>query len=199
MGRPDDKADRRRAQLAESALVTLSELGYARTSVRDIAQNSPFSHGVLHYYFKDKADLILEAVRLYGTRCAQRYDDILASADTAEELLTGFGARLGESLTTDATNHRFWYDIRVQCLYDPAYQSEILAIDALLESMLWQVVERFAVLSERKVALPSVVVYGCLDGVFQKALLDHLAGLEGVQDALAEAVQGALPLFLAVE
>jgi TetR/AcrR family transcriptional repressor of bet genes len=199
VGRPDGKTDQRRAQLAESALQTLSEFGYARTSVRDIAQNSKFSHGVLHYYFKDKAELILEAVRLYGTRCVRRYDDLLATAVTGDELLTGFGARLAESLAADATKHRFWYDIRIQCLFDPAYQREILAIDGLLEEMVWRVVKRLAVLSERKVALPSVVVYGCLDGVFQKALLDHLAGVEGAPEALAEAVQGALPLFLDVE
>lgn len=54
-----DKFAERRAQLAASALQTLSELGYARTSLRDIAQNSEFSHGVLHYYFSDKVDLII--------------------------------------------------------------------------------------------------------------------------------------------
>ncbi|NYK22901.1 TetR/AcrR family transcriptional regulator, partial [Salmonella enterica subsp. enterica serovar Typhimurium] len=42
------KHEDRRDQLAESALVTLGKLGYAKTSLRDIAQHSPFSHGVLH-------------------------------------------------------------------------------------------------------------------------------------------------------
>ena len=58
-----DKFAERRVELAEAALQTLSELGYARTSLREIAQNSVFSHGVLHYYFKDKADLITCCVR----------------------------------------------------------------------------------------------------------------------------------------
>src|ERR1700750_1707183 len=57
--RPVEKFNERRAELAEAALQTLSELGYARTSVREIAQNSAFTHGVLHYYFRDKVDLIL--------------------------------------------------------------------------------------------------------------------------------------------
>ena len=42
--RPVDKFAERRAELAEAALQTLSELGYARTSVREIAQNYRFSH-----------------------------------------------------------------------------------------------------------------------------------------------------------
>jgi len=58
-----DKFAERRAQLAVAALQTLAELGYARTSLRDIAQNSEFSHGVLHYYFSDKFELITFCVR----------------------------------------------------------------------------------------------------------------------------------------
>ena len=63
-----DKFADRRAQLANSALLTLSELGYARTSLREIAQNSEFSHGVLHYYFTDKVDLIMHCVKQYKGR-----------------------------------------------------------------------------------------------------------------------------------
>ena len=51
-----DKYEERRAELAAATLQTLSELGYARTSLREIAHNSSFSHGVLHYYFRDKVD-----------------------------------------------------------------------------------------------------------------------------------------------
>ena len=60
-----DKFAERRAQLADAALQTLAELGYARTSLREIAQNSQFSHGVLHYYFNDKVDLIIESVKQF--------------------------------------------------------------------------------------------------------------------------------------
>jgi len=197
--RGPDQADHRREQLAESALLTLSEQGYARTSVRDIAQNSPFSHGVLHYYFKDKAELITEAVRLYKTRCAQRYDGVIAAATTPDELLDGFAAKLIESLVEEAHFHRLWYDLRTQGMYVAKYQPAVLAIDELLEDMTWRVVSRFAELSHREVGLPSPVVYACLDGVFQKALLDHLSGKPDVPETLAATARGALPLFLAAE
>src|SRR5882724_4138226 len=58
-----DKFSARRIELAEAALETLAELGYARTSLREIAQKSEFTHGVLHYYFSDKVDLICCCVR----------------------------------------------------------------------------------------------------------------------------------------
>ena len=75
-----DKFAERRAQLADAALQTLAELGYARTSLREIAQNSQFSHGVLHYYFSDKEDLLTHCVRQYEAACVTRYDEIVAAA-----------------------------------------------------------------------------------------------------------------------
>ena len=89
-----DKFAERRAQLAAAALQTLAEQGYARTSLRDIAQNSDFSHGVLHYYFSDKFELITYCVRQYKAECVQRYDSIVASAGSAAELKRGFAAAM---------------------------------------------------------------------------------------------------------
>ena len=67
-----DKFSARRIELAEAALETLAELGYARTSLREIAQKSEFTHGVLHYYFSDKVDLICCCVRHYKAKCVTR-------------------------------------------------------------------------------------------------------------------------------
>ena len=80
---PADKHDERRDQLAESALRTLGERGYARTSLREIANNSEFSHGVVHYYFADKLELIVYSVRYYKARCVTRYDGVVAESTTA--------------------------------------------------------------------------------------------------------------------
>src|SRR5688572_10082054 len=88
-----DKIERRRIALAESALKTLGELGYARTSLREIANSSEFTHGVVHYYFRDKIDLISYCVRYYKTKCARRYDEVVETATTGDELVTGFLAR----------------------------------------------------------------------------------------------------------
>src|SRR5579862_7186532 len=95
---PVDKFNERRAELAEAALQTLSELGYARTSLREIAQNSAFTHGVLHYYFDDKIDLILCSVRQYKARCVKRYDSVVAQARSVNELVDGFLDALARTL-----------------------------------------------------------------------------------------------------
>jgi AcrR family transcriptional regulator len=172
----DHKFAERRAELGEAALTTLAELGYARTSLREIALNSEFSHGVLHYYFTDKLDLILCSVRQYKARCVKRYDDVTTSATGYDELLDGFVAALGDTLRNEAPLHRLWYDLRAQSLFEEAFRADVAEIDKSLEKMIWRVLSRLAEISGQPVRLPSPVAYAMFDGLFQQALLKHLSG-----------------------
>jgi AcrR family transcriptional regulator len=171
-----DKFGERRAELAEAALQTLSELGYARTSLREIAQNSVFSHGVLHYYFNDKIDLILCCVRQYKARCVTRYDEVVASSRTYDELVAGFLKVLGETVRNEGHLHRLWYDLRSQSLFEEAFRADVLEIDKSLEDMIWRIMSRFAELTDEPQQMPPSVLYAVLDGLFQQCLLKHLSG-----------------------
>jgi AcrR family transcriptional regulator len=181
-----DRFAERRAQLAEAALQTLGELGYARTSLREIAQNSEFSHGVLHYYFTDKVDLITACVRQYKARCVTRYDAVVTGSTTADGLREGFGAALVATMRDEAPMHRLWYDLRSQSMFEEAFRADVRAIDASLEQMVWRVVSRYAVLAQVEVAVAPALAYAALDGLFQQALLRHLAGDEGAADHLLD-------------
>ncbi|MFF9773251.1 TetR/AcrR family transcriptional regulator [Streptomyces sp. NPDC013978] len=171
-----DKFAERRAQLAASALRTLSELGYARTSLREIAQNSEFSHGVLHYYFRDKVELITYCVRQYKAECVTRYDGIVATADSAPALKEGFAEAMAGTLRDDAAMHRLWYDLRNQSLFEESFRDDVLDIDQSLERMIWRIVSQYANLVASPVAVSSPVAYALFDGLFQQALLRHLSG-----------------------
>ncbi len=191
-----DKFAERRAQLAAAALQTLAELGYARTSLREIAQNSEFSHGVLHYYFSDKIELITCCVRQYKAECVKRYDGIVATATTPDELRRDFGAVMAGTLRAEATMHRLWYDLRNQSQFDDAYRADVQDIDLSLERMIWRIVSRFAELSATPCALTPRAAYAVYDGVFQHALIRHLAGDAGAAAALELDVQRVLDLVV---
>ncbi len=192
-----DKFAERRAQLAAAALQTLAELGYARTSLRDIAQNSEFSHGVLHYYFSDKFELITYCVRQYKAECVKRYDSIVATAGSAAELQRGFGAAMAATLREDARLHRLWYDLRNQSLFDEAFRTDVQEIDQSLERMIWRILTKFADLSGTPLAVTSPVAYAMFDGLFQHALISHLAGSTSAAPDLDENVQRVLDSAIA--
>jgi AcrR family transcriptional regulator len=173
-----DKFAQRRAQLANSALRTLAELGYARTSLREIAQNSEFSHGVLHYYFRDKVDLITYCVRQYKAATMSRYDQVLVSSVTPEDLRERFIDGMATSLVRDADMHRLWYDLRDQSMFEESFRDDVREIDRGIERMIGRIVGHYAQLSGLRLAVPSRFIYALVDGVFQHALLSHLAGDE---------------------
>jgi AcrR family transcriptional regulator len=179
-----DKFAERRAQLADAALQTLAELGYARTSLREIAQNSQFSHGVLHYYFSDKQDLLTHCVRQYEAACVTRYDEIVASARSADELKRGFSMAMAQTLRTDAPMHRLWYDLRNQSLFEESFRADVLEIDQRREEMIWRVLSRYAEFAGVTLALSPAAAYAILDGLFQQALLHQLAGDEEAAELL---------------
>lgn len=195
--RPADKFDARRDELAESALETLGDLGYARTTLRQIASKSEFSHGVVHYYFQDKLELVIYSVRYYKARCVTRYDSVVAGSATADGLLSAFAARLAETLREEAPMHRLWYDLRTQSMFDDQLRDAVTVIDKTLEEMIWRVVSRYAELAGRPAALEPPVAYGMLDGLFQQALLAYVSGQAGVLTALESQVRAVLPLMLA--
>jgi AcrR family transcriptional regulator len=188
-----DKYSARRAELADAALHTLSELGYARTSLREIAQGSGFSHGVLHYYFRDKVDLITQCVKHYKAQCVLRYDQVVADASTADELAKGFALGLAATAREDGSVHRLWYDLRSQSMFDDSFRTDVIEIDDSLQRMVWRVISRYAELAGAPVTLSPSATYATLDGLFQQALLRHLAGSQTALEDLSADVLTLLP------
>lgn len=182
------KIEDRRAELADATLQTLAELGYARTSLREIANNSPYSHGVLHYYFQDKVDLIIYGVRRYKAQCATRYDGIVATSTSTGELELAFADAMARTLVEDADMHRLWYDLRSQALFDEALRSDVVEIDSLLEDMIWRVLTRWFHLAGRTPSIGRSTAYTALDGTFQRALLRHLTGEADAAETLRDEV-----------
>ena len=190
---PVDKFEDRRRELADAALLTLADLGYARTSLRTIAENSPFSHGLLHYYFADKVELITYCVRRYKAACVQRYEGVVAEAATPEQLAVACGDGLAATLGDAPLMHRLWYDLRSQSMFEEAFRDDVAEIDESLEQMIWRMVIAYADITESKPTCSPSEAYAMFDGLFQQALLRHLAGSATALDDLRRACSELLP------
>ena len=195
--RPADRYDERRDQLAESALKTLGELGYARTSLREIANNSEFTHGVVHYYFRDKIDLISYCVRYYKTKCARRYDEVVETATSGEELVTGFLAKMTQTLVDETPMHKLWYDLRAQSMFEEQLRPDVEAIDKLLEEMIWRILGRYADLTASTPTVDAPTAYALVDGLFEQAVVGYAANPDKTPDLLTDRLLQVLPKLVA--
>lgn len=193
---PIDKYEMRRVELAEAGLKTLGELGYAKTSMRDIAEKSDFTHAVLHYYFADKTDLICYSIKYFKTKCVTRYDLVIEKATTRDQLLQGFIKRLSETLLEETQMHSLWYDLRSQALFEPRFRDVVTEIDQSLQEMIWRIVVRYAELGGGNPILTSDSVYALLDGLFQKYLIRIVSSEIEQVDQLLEEVRHVLPLLV---
>jgi AcrR family transcriptional regulator len=189
-----DKFAGRRDELASAAIQTLSQLGIARTSLREIAQNSAFSHGVLHYYFNDKIELITYCVQRYKAECVQRYDGVVATSDSPEAIMRGFGAEMAATLRDDWVTHRLWYDLRNYSQYETTFRDDVADIDASLERMIWRIVTRFTQLAGTRPALSPRTTYAVFDGLFRNALNAHIGGDKRACGALKQDARRLLEL-----
>lgn len=187
-----DKFARRRRELADAAVTAVAERGFANTGLRDVAAHTGLSLGLLHYYFDGKDDLIGQAIWQYKSECARRYDPIVATAQTASELVERFGDEISATLRDEADMHRLWYDLRNQALFDTGFRDRIVAIDQLLTDMVWAVVTRHAELEGRTPTVDRSTAYALFDGIFLNALIGYLRGDLDAIDRLRVASIGLL-------
>jgi len=83
---PEQKEDKG-TRILQAALTVLSKNGYEKATINDIADAAKLSRGLLHYYFKDKEDLVAKALE-YGF--GPMWDSSvgkLSNARSAEELV----------------------------------------------------------------------------------------------------------------
>jgi AcrR family transcriptional regulator len=188
-----DKFEERRRELADAALLALADLGYARTSLRTIAEHTKFSHGLLHYYFADKVELITYCVRRYKAACVQRYEGGVGEAASPGELAAACADGLATALEEAPLMHRMWYDLRTQSMFEEAFREDVAEIDKSLEDMIWRNVRAYADLTGDEPNCAPPEAYALFDGLFQQALLRHLAGAQEALDDLRSRVRDLLP------
>lgn len=181
------KRDEKKRQIADSAITALQELGYANTSLRDIAANSDMSLGILHYYFEDRTDLIIYCVRLYKQDFVE---GILAALDGAmgrRSVIDTLSGALAMSIAQDAATHRLWYDIRNQALFDDTFRP----VTAEIEALLIAVVSTAFTQSGQPVPPMIGIQFALLDGVFRHLLQDQVNG-RGQNASALKAIFGSV-------
>lgn len=165
------KRARKRDELADSAIAALKQLGYARTSLRDIAELSGVAVGTLHYYFEDKVDLITYCVGRYKSGFMEEMQSILAAEVAPDQLAERFVKGLALSIRRDAETHRLWYDIRSQAMFDPGFNEIVSEIEDALVALVAEFLARTG-----QTAMDASTAYLMLDAVFRFHLQKFLAG-----------------------
>ncbi len=83
------KKDQKIDAILSSTVQLLAEKGYAETSIADIASHAKVYKSLLHYYFKDKEDLVSKALASRSNIMIQPAKETLSNVSSIEELVEG--------------------------------------------------------------------------------------------------------------
>lgn len=72
-------------RILEAAVLVLAEKGYENATIKDIARKANVNWGLLHYYFKDKEDLVVQALDFASYAILQSTSQLFASGKSTEE------------------------------------------------------------------------------------------------------------------
>lgn len=67
MPRPSNRAQRRE-EIANALMKVMARKGYEGAALSDVAAEARLTQGLIHYHFKDKMEILLEAQRMLMTR-----------------------------------------------------------------------------------------------------------------------------------
>lgn len=169
-----NKFEARRKSLADSTLATLGKNSYANTSMRDIAAEAGVSLGTLHYYFVDKSELLTYCVRSFKREFIQNVIDGCEAAESFEELTTIFFKLCADSMISEYQEHRVWFDIRSQALYEPDFVPLRIEIERELENLF----RAFIVAGEKytgcKVTMKTDRIGWMFEGLFETQLFNYI-------------------------
>lgn len=186
------KRDEKKRKIAESAIEALKELGYANTSLRDIAANSDMSLGMLHYYFDDRSDLIIYCVQIYKQEFVRKIFEALERANDRAQVIDAFSEALVVSIVDDEMTHRLWYDIRTQAMFDDTFRPIVAEIEAMLIDIVRTALRKAGQESPADVELQ----YALLDGVFRFLMQGQISGAPLTRDELKLILKNLLERFL---
>ena len=166
--RKSRKREEKRRQIAASAIEALTQLGYANTSMRDIASVSDMSLGMLSYYFGDKSDLIIYCVTNYKSDFVRASEAAISVEGDRETVLDTLVSGFAATIKTDAASHRLWYDIRTQAMFDDLFHAPVRQIEASLVGVVEHLHARLGVGDG---ANPTAD-YAAIDGLFRYWIQD---------------------------
>ena len=176
-----NKFEARRERLAESTLTTMGRKGYAGTSMRDIASDAEVSLGTLHYYFVDKSELLTYCVKSFKRAFIQKVITECEAADDFEGLVTRFCDVTCESMISDYQEHRVWFDIRSQALYEPMFAPLREEVEKELETMFRSFITAGEKYSGHSVSMQTDAVGWMFEGLFESQLFSFIQTPDAIQ------------------
>jgi AcrR family transcriptional regulator len=160
--------EERKKQIFDALYQCLLEKSFKATSIKDIAREAKVNHGVLHYYFKSKEDLLVKFLDYIAERYRndfQQWIDTKVSKDATEEaFIEEMFLFITNRITLNKHLSRIFVEIWEISLYDPLVKEKLQEI---YRTMITVVYESFfrGMKDEKKARQLSLAIMAFFEGI----------------------------------
>jgi len=174
LGRPSNR-EQRRLEIVHALLSVMAKHGYAAASITQIAKEAGLAPGLVHYHFKNKLEILTEAIQFLSANVKQNQAEQSKNKSTAEDRLHSFiDSLLALNEQSNAGFVSAWVNIGTESIYQKEVQTlyqSILSeqLDYLKTLISEYGLEKNLQLSEAKILNLASLSLAAIEGAFQLA------------------------------
>jgi len=144
----------RKVQILQALHECLLEKPFHLTSIKDIAKKAGVNHGLLHYYFESKEDILLNYIDYMFDKSSVQYSEenirkLKETADTAESFAAIYNRMLKE-ISFNPELARIYTEIWALAIYNPKVMKKLKNQYRKWKDRLHSLIENFV--SDKKTA-----------------------------------------------
>lgn len=133
-------AEIRREEIIEAFLKVLSEKGFEKATVREIAVEAGCTHRMLHHYFKTKEALVIAAVEDFVSSYAPGLEQKLAKIDSPTERLQSFFIWFMRPESFDIAHLRGWVQTWALADHHPAVMKAVKSWHKRIKTIITEII-----------------------------------------------------------
>ncbi len=122
--------EERKLQILKALNTCLQEKSFEKTSIKDIARQAGVNHGVLHYYFSSKEEILLSYIDYVIVDYQSQMDEWLGEKDISKyskkEFMEEVFAFINNRITLNREVSRIFVEIWEIALYHEAVRDKLL-------------------------------------------------------------------------
>ena len=122
--------------ILKAAVVVLADRGYESASIKEIASKAKVNWGLLHYYFKDKEDLVAKALKFSSKAMTRSSMEPFSTGKSPEQIIDGAIDILKKNWQENPTFYKFLFEMWCASGRSRKIKAELInCIDLITESL----------------------------------------------------------------
>ncbi|GAF65191.1 putative transcriptional regulator [Bacillus sp. TS-2] len=157
----------KRQRLIDAAYKVFSNKGYSNASIKDIAQEAGITSGLVHYYFKNKEDLLLSVQNDIQKRYHNQYEDKKESVLNPLEVMSEIKSRVEK----DPDWYRWRFELYSLGLKKEPFKQEVANVLLKSRESLSNPLKQLNIEAKESDALAGILL-ACFDGLALQKMVD---------------------------